>query len=433
MATMTPLGAVAPNTVVKTISVGEGPSKLAITPNGRYVYVANSSSASSNNVTVLDVGSQSVLTSISDPSFNGPYSATIDPPGTYAYFGNDGTAGTTLSVVSIATNQVSSVITGFDGPDAMVITPDNGVGFVANYGQNSDGTTVSYFNIGATTATDTISVGGAGVAALAMLANGSKIYAGNYNGGIEGTGYISVIDASSKTVSTVISGFFGPYSIAITPSNRYAYVTNFGSVNFTPVGHTVSVVDLSTNSIVDTITVGTMPGGIAITPDGRYAYVANYNDDNNVLEIGTVSIIEIATNKVMSKVITVGNGPGDVAITPNGEFAYVSNYIDNTVSVIALPTAQITAQGSAVRSRFPLQIDLINRLTWTAEGTSLPVRYTIYRDAALTRVAGVVPATCCPEFLDHNREPCATYTYYIVGTNEVGTDTYPAVVTVRQN
>ena len=54
MATMTPLCAVAPNTVIKTLQAGINPAKLAITPDGRYVYVANSNSpANDNNVTVM--------------------------------------------------------------------------------------------------------------------------------------------------------------------------------------------------------------------------------------------------------------------------------------------------------------------------------------------------------------------------------------------
>ena len=172
---------------------------------------------------------------------------------------------------------------------------------------------------------------------------------------------------------------------------------------------------------------------------GDYAYASNYNTlyaGSNYTDLtpgqGTVNIIDIATNTVIPPTIAVDQSPANIAISPNGQFAYVSNYTSNTVNVIALQSFQIAAQGCMSQDTFFLQEDLINNLTWSATGPSLPVSYTIYRDAELTDLVALIPATEPLQFLDHNRLPGITYTYYLVGTNAVGTTSNPVVITVTE-
>ena len=262
----------------------------------------------------------------------------------------------------------------------------------------------------------------------------------NYTNGNLGAGTVDVVDTTSNLVTTTILGFSGPFNIVITPDGKYAYVTNFGSNNFSPVGTTISVIDLNTNTISDTIPVGIQPAGIAITPDGRFAYATNYNTLYNGPDFtdltaaqGTVNIIDIATNTVISPMIPVGLSPANVAISPDGQFAYVTNYTSNNVDVIALPAAEIVVQGCKIANRYLTQIDYVNKLTWTVSGASLPESYSIYRDAALTNLAGTVAATDPLVFLDHNRNPNVSYTYYIVGNYSEGITTVPVAVSVTQN
>ena len=51
-------------------------------------------------------------------------------------------------------------------------------------------------------------------------------------------------------------------------------------------------------------------------------------------------------------------------------------------------------------------------------GTS-PAAYKIYRDANLTQLAATVPGTQL-QYLDHNRQPNTTYSYYITATDTYG-------------
>lgn len=440
--------AVAPNTVVATINVGVTPAGLAITPNSLFAYVANNNNyaiTDGDTVSVVDLTTNLQIDTIPTGSFNvEPYTVTMNAAGTKAYVTNS--ASTTVVVIDTATNTVIASIGGFDGPSGMVITPGGTFAYVNNYGSvfgvgSGNGTTVRVVNLDTNSIVGAPIVVGQAPASLAISPDGAFVYTINYVNGNPGTGTISIIRTSDNTVVGTIPGFSGPFAIAITPNGKYAYVTNFGSNNFIPIGTTVSAVDLTSNTIIATIDLAIQPSGIAITPDGRFAYATNYNtlyaDSVNFNDLtpgqGTVNIIDIATNTVLPPTIVVGQSPDAVAISPNGQYAYVTNYTSNTVSVIALQSFLISAQGCKIRNRFLTQKDLINKLTWTVSGSSLPVLYSIYRDAELTDLAGTVLATDPLVFLDHNREQNVAYTYYIVGTNRVGTTSVPVAVTVTEN
>lgn len=438
--------AVAPNTVVATINVGVTPAGIAITPDNRFAYVANNNNytlAGADSVSVLNLTNNMPVKTIADASFNQPYTVTINKAGTKAYVTNSNS--TTITIIDIATNTVIGVIGGFDGPSGMVITPSETFAYVNNYGGpggvgSGNGTTVRVVNLNTNTIVGAPITVGLAPASLAIGPDGAFVYVINYVDGNPGTGTISVIRTSDNTVVNTIPGFSGPFAIAITPDGKYAYVTNFGSNNFAPIGTTVSVVDLNSNVVIGTINLAIQPSGIAITPDGRFAYASNYNTlyaGSGFTDLtagqGTVNIIDTATNTVIPPTIAVGQSPDAVAISSNGEYAYVTNYTSNTVNVIALPSFQIIAHASKIQNRYLTQIDLVNKLTWTVSGTSLPVSYSIYRDAQLTDLAGVVLASEPFIFLDHNRKAHVTYTYYIVGTNQVGTTSEPVAVTVAQN
>ena len=94
-----------------------------------------------------------------------------------------------------------------------------------------------------------------------------------------------------------------PRCVAVSPNDRFAFVTN-------GVSATVSVVNLVQNRVVKEIKVGTEPRGCALTADGSLLYVANHTE-------GTVSIIDTAALTVAGTV-QVGGRPFALAITDTG-------------------------------------------------------------------------------------------------------------------
>jgi len=333
------------NKVVTTINVGDTPAGIAITPDGKYAYVANNNNdgiVGGDTVSVINVATSTVIATVSDPSFNQAYTITINEMGTRAYVTNSNSS--TITIIAIPSNVVIGTIAGFDGPSGMVISPNGYIAYVNNYGGpiagSGFGTTVSVVNLNSNMIVGTITVGQA-PAAMAISKDGSFVYTINYVDGNPGTGTMSVIRTSDATVVRTISGFSGPFGVSITPNGKEAFVANFGSNNFSPFGTTVSVVNLANFTVTATIQLGTQPSGIAITPNGRIAYASNYNTlylGPNFTQLtpgqGTVNLIDVCTNKVICPAIVVGASPANIAITPDGRRAYVSNYSANTVSVI---------------------------------------------------------------------------------------------------
>ncbi len=440
--------AVPANTVVATIPVGVTPDQVTLTPDNRFLYVANNNNygiAGSDSISVINTETNLVETTIFDASFNQPYRITMNAAGTKAYVCNSNDC--TVSVIDIATNTVSNVIPGFDGPSGFAITPDGNFAYVNNYGApcgvgSGNATSVRVVDLNTEMIVGAPIVVGLAPAGLDITPDGAFVYVINYEDGNPGTGTISIIRTSDNTViAPTITGFSGPFAIAITPDGKFAYVTNFGSNNFAPYGTTVSKVDLDTNVIVATINLSIQPAGIAVSPDSKFVYVTNFNNlyagamfTDLTPGQGIVNIIDVATDAVLQPNIAVDQGPSWVAITNKGEFAYTNNFTSNTVSVIALQSFQLEAEGCQTCNTFLTQRDLVNRLTVSATGTSLPVTYSFYRDAGLTDLISIVPATTNPTiFLDHNRDPNVNDTYYIVGTNGAGTTSDPVLLTVTQN
>lgn len=344
------LFAIEPNTVVATINVGVNPAGMAFTPDSKFAYVANSNNygvTGEYTVSVLNLVNNTVKQTISDPSFNEPYAIAINSAGTKAYVANSNSS--TVTIIDIATNTVSGVIGGFDGPSGIVINDQTNIAYVNNYGGpggvgSGNGTTVSVLDLTTNTITGVLTVGLA-PADLALSRDNRFVYVINYVDGNPGTGTMSVINTSDNSVLlNVTTGLSGPFAIAITPNDKYAYITDFGSNNFDPIGTTVSVVDLATYQIATTVETGIQPSGVDVTPNGRLAYVTNYNTlyaGSNFTKLtagdGTVNIIDTITNKVIAPIILIGRSPHGIYIAPDGKFAYVSNYTSNTVTVIALP------------------------------------------------------------------------------------------------
>ena len=113
----------ATNTVVATITVGNQPSGVAVTPDGTKVYVAN---RGSGTVSAIATATNAVVATI--PVGGNPYGIAVTPDGTNVYV----TTGNTVSVIDTATNNVvgspipvgnSAQVVGIIGPLPLVVPP----------------------------------------------------------------------------------------------------------------------------------------------------------------------------------------------------------------------------------------------------------------------------------------------------------------------
>jgi len=139
---------------------------------------------------------------------------------------------------------------------------------------------------------------------------------------------VSVIDASTRTVTTTVPVGKKPIKVAVDPTTHTVYAANDDD-------GTVSVIDGSARTVTAIVPVGKNPYGVAVDPGSHTVYVANNGDD-------TVSVIDASTRTVTATV-PVGSTPNEVAVDPGTHTVYVNNDGDGTVSVIDASTRTVTA------------------------------------------------------------------------------------------
>jgi YVTN family beta-propeller protein len=140
--------------------------------------------------------------------------------------------------------------------------------------------------------------------AIAVTSDGKKAYV--LDGGLES--FISVIDTQSKKVTATIPiDIRITYTLAITPDEKYVYVTGHG---------TVSIIDIKKEEVIKRLYMGDFNYAVTMAPDGKQAYVSSQ---------GKVSVIDIATQEVL-KTISPGYDflPKDIDFTLDGKRAYVA-------------------------------------------------------------------------------------------------------------
>ena len=264
----------ATNTVVATVPVGIFPTGIAITPNGGFAYVTNTSSST---ISVIDTATNTVVTAI-PVSF--PFMLALASSGNLGYV----THGALVNGVTVINTATNSVVTNIPVPVDVALS-------------------------------------------AAVTPNGAFVYVTCFS---SSTGSkLAVLDTATNTVVALVPLPAGTFSqaVAITPNGAFAYVANNGSSHCCGggvVAGSVSVIDTASNSEIATVPVGS-PLGIAVTPDGAFVYVTNINDN-------TVSVMSTATNTVVATV-PVGNFPHSIAFgTLNDPIA---SLIDQVEALIA--------------------------------------------------------------------------------------------------
>jgi gliding motility-associated-like protein len=276
------------NAVATTITVGQRPTGVAISPDGTKVYITNQSD---NSISVISTITNKV-TATFQLQISSPTGIALSPDGTRIYVVNLGI--NSLSVLDAATgNLISSIAVG-GYPVGVVVSPDGSNVYVTNSSNN-----ITDYNI-AKGNTTTIPVANGPYEAV-ISPDGTTLYVTN-----SGTNTISVVNLSTGTISTTIQVGNNPEGIAISPDGSTLFVTNVTS-------GTVSVINAGTNIVTATIPVGSQPTGVSFTSDGAEAYVTNKGDN-------TVSVISTTGNQVTAT-FPVGAGPESLGsfILPGSE------------------------------------------------------------------------------------------------------------------
>jgi YVTN family beta-propeller protein len=249
-------------------------------------------------VTVIRMANNQAIAAITTPK--GPYGVAVSPDGREVYVTQAGhfpLFGTTVSVIDARARKVVGTIPVGNQPIGIVVSPDGRRLYVANqWGSDlGKGRTSSLSVIEVATRTSrTIDLDEGGATGVAVSPDGAYVYVAHE----VPIGVIRVVRTSDLTTVAKVQVGNGPFGVAASPDGKMVYAANLGTVEG---DETVSVIRTQDWTVVETITVGKVPVGIAVTPDGRQVVAANRRSN-------TVSIIDAATRQVIAT-LPVGDEP----------------------------------------------------------------------------------------------------------------------------
>ena len=299
------------------ITRGFDDDALAITPDGQTAYVAQNVTntvvpvnlATGANGGLIDVGQE-------------PTAVAITPNGQTAYVvtGGPQIGGGGVVPINTATNTAGAQITAGLVPTAIAIAPDGQTAYVVN--QISDSLTP--INLATDKPEASIYPvtspyrGGSELAGIAITPDGKTAYVVNDRWTSTTPNEVVPVDlATGKAGPPILLGDpqGTPLNIAIAPNGLSAYVTEI--VLKSGFGSAVVPVDLATGVASPPIYLGGQgrksvvvePWSIAVSPDGRVAYVADEG-------VGWVTPIDLATNTAEPPVRT-GYESEALAIVPD--------------------------------------------------------------------------------------------------------------------
>jgi len=327
----------ATGTVVATVAVGAGPTRIAVSRDGVRAYVTN---ADGDSISVIDTASDAVIATI--PVGDNPTYLAVTPNGRTLYVM---TASGTIDVVDIPSQAVTATIP-LGGSGDIAITPDGTRAYVA-------AGLVHVIDTSTNTVRQSFEATSAPVAgfsnnatSIAIAPDGRRAYVGVFTMG-EGPfgftagGNIVIVDTASESVASSITLGSVPGTIALTPDGSRAIIgiqstfvnTGYG-MGFVPGSHAFVLDTLTRTFVPSIINLATdapnTPAGIAVTADRRAIYLA-------VPRIGRVAIADVNTLAV--SFLPVTPGPGHVAVVPNAEATLVPYLMDAADDASTMTTA----------------------------------------------------------------------------------------------
>lgn len=279
--------------VVATVPTGSGPHEVAVSPDGRLAVATNygRKGEAGSSLTVIDVASARVVSTIDLGNYRRPHGIEWLADGRHVVVTAE--ENRALLTVDITTGKVVSAIdTGESISHMVVVTPDGSRAFVANIGSGS----ITAIDLSRKERIRSIPTGD-GAEGITITPDGSEVWITNRE-----ADSVTILDASSLEILVELKSASFPIRARATPDGKYVLVSNARSGD-------VAVFDVATRKEVrrlsmDLSAVGTggrlfedfgkssVPIGILIPPDGKRAYVAHTNSD-------VVSVIDLSTWKVV--------------------------------------------------------------------------------------------------------------------------------------
>jgi DNA-binding beta-propeller fold protein YncE len=328
---------------------GVGPVRhIALSPDGRYAYVAASSGADKWTVKVVDTEANAVITTIEDLADVVPTSLAASPDSSRLYVADGnasairvvdiGAGGPTRNRVVDSLRLEGSLPVGFGTPAVIALSP-NGSRLYALMSDSGANPAVLIVDPETRVLVGTVSGGDS----IAMYVAGERIYvcADDRLGHTNVTAGVVILEADTGHE-------LGSFGLTDAPAFIRQPILAGGSgqlyLDVDDLDGLLEVVDTSTLKVVARIKIDALadrqlrsiPAAAVLSPDGRCLYVANQGvqlSADEATEVGWVSVVDTRVNKVIHDIALPtagidecqGANPQFIAISPAGDRLIVVN------------------------------------------------------------------------------------------------------------
>ena len=313
------------------IALVSGSAAVRYTP--KFAYTMNLSADSISVFTINNTTGVLASAGPDVPAGDGPTKMAIEPYGKFAYVTNSGTGVVTGTVSTFSIDQTTGILTSAGAAANAELTPTAvavGVNGKYAYVTNRNSNSISTFSIapgtGLLTGLGVTPLPATGVNPVRIIVhpNGKYAYTANYT-----SGNISIfsIDAATGQLASVgpdvavgvgAAGAFGAIGIEIDASGRYAYAINYLSHEMS--AFSVSPDTGSLTALGSAIPTGTSPYNLSLHPGGEWAYVINQGGDS----ISAFAIDKDNGTLTDLGLLTAFSRAYGISVDPSGRFVYIS-------------------------------------------------------------------------------------------------------------
>jgi YVTN family beta-propeller protein len=268
---------------VATVGVGVSPAQMALSPDRKSLYIANTGS---NTVSVLNTKTDTIGRTIALPPRSRPIDVAVNPDGRYLYAADGGS--NRVSVVDTRAKRVVKSVRVGTQPLSVAVAPDGRTVYAANSGSGD----VSVIDAMTNRVVRSIPTGRF-PSGVAITPDGAFLYVTNQLSGV------TVVNAGNGSVAATLRAP-SPFSVAMSPTGDRAYVAGLGP-------GTVTAIDTATHRVSSTVSVG--PYGtdpFTVRASGDAVYVANQGTN-------TLTVIDRRTFRTAYTIAT-GNSPYGIAV-----------------------------------------------------------------------------------------------------------------------
>ncbi len=292
---------IAKKTKINNVSVGKGPDALFLTPDEKFLYVAN---VEDTFISVIDTKQDKVIKKID----------VADYPWGFTRLGNSNFVAVSswdkgIDIIDFTKHEVvqskryeynlGGIISTKDGKHIFVVVPEKNKAFKID--ANSLDIVDEYET-------------GDGPDGIGISKDENKIYIANTKDGT-----ISIINLEDKS-SRVIKTGGKPELIHSNHDRSKLYISNFYK-------NLVYVLDTENDKVIKEISGLDGPEEAVLSISEKVLYIVNFNNSK-------VYTYNAVTYEKLDKEYAVGNKPIGIAHADNGTKLFISNYGDNSITVI---------------------------------------------------------------------------------------------------